>query len=181
MLWDGMRQWSNKCIWLTITVIEQKTVAVKTFIREELRNEFKATCAIEGRNMSDVLAEFIESYVRERQKQTEPRSSTKRKGGKWPKLKASSVLTQPWRVTPPSSKMTTAKLMEAIALPVQTNSSRKATRLLTSVDKLRPLRFDLVQLLTESDWLPRWLLCWLVVEKMQGSLFWRWWLLLWWW
>lgn len=47
-----------------MNVTEQKKVAVKTFVSEELRNEFKAVCAMEGKNMSDVLAEFVESYVK---------------------------------------------------------------------------------------------------------------------
>jgi predicted DNA-binding protein len=61
-------------------VIEQKTVAVKTFVPEELRNSFKAACAKEGRNMSDVLAEFVEQYVNEREAPTTTGTSGEGKG-----------------------------------------------------------------------------------------------------
>ncbi len=61
---------------------KQKLVVVKTSIAEELRNSFKAACAKEGRNMSDVLSDFIEEYVKERE--TEPPSSRKKgKGDEW--------------------------------------------------------------------------------------------------
>lgn len=63
-----MRKWIDKLIWLTGIVVEQKKVAVKTFLTEELRNEFKAFCAKEGKNMSDVLAEYVEGYVKRREK-----------------------------------------------------------------------------------------------------------------
>lgn len=46
---------------------EQKVVALKTFVPEGLRNSFKAVCAKEGKTMSDVLAEFVEEYVKERE------------------------------------------------------------------------------------------------------------------
>ena len=63
-----------------MVVIEQRTVAVKTFVSEELRNSFKAACAKEGRNMSDVLAEFVEQYVNEREEPPTPNSSSKGRG-----------------------------------------------------------------------------------------------------
>jgi regulator of PEP synthase PpsR (kinase-PPPase family) len=63
-----------------MVVTEQKTVAVKTFVSEELRNSFKAACAKEGRNMSDVLAEFVEQYVNQREAPSGSRTS-KGKGG----------------------------------------------------------------------------------------------------
>jgi metal-responsive CopG/Arc/MetJ family transcriptional regulator len=56
----------------------QKLAVVKTSIAEELRNSFKAACAKEGRNMSDVLSELIEQYVQER----EPESPSARKKAK---------------------------------------------------------------------------------------------------
>jgi regulator of PEP synthase PpsR (kinase-PPPase family) len=62
-----------------MVVTEQKTVAVKTFVSEELRNSFKAVCAKEGRNMSDVLAEFVEQYVNKREA---PPTSDTSSGGK---------------------------------------------------------------------------------------------------
>jgi len=65
-----------------MVVTEQRTVAVKTFVSEELRNSFKAACAKEGRNMSDVLAEFVEQYVNEREKLPTPSSGGKGRGKK---------------------------------------------------------------------------------------------------
>lgn len=56
----------------------QKLAVVKTSISEELRNSFKAACAKEGKNMSDVLSDFIEEYVNDR----ETASSSPRKKGK---------------------------------------------------------------------------------------------------
>lgn len=58
---------------------KQKLVVVKTTIPEELRNSFKAACAKEGRNMSDVLSDLIEQYVGERE--TQPPSSGKKGNG----------------------------------------------------------------------------------------------------
>jgi hypothetical protein len=49
-------------------VVEQKKVVVKALVTQELRNEFKAFCAKEGKNMSDVLVEYIEGYVKRREK-----------------------------------------------------------------------------------------------------------------
>lgn len=46
---------------------EEKIVALRAFVPESLRNDFKSVCAKEGKNMSDVLTEFIERYVRERE------------------------------------------------------------------------------------------------------------------
>jgi regulator of PEP synthase PpsR (kinase-PPPase family) len=63
-----------------MVVTEQKTVAVKTFVSEELRNSFKAACAKEGRNMSDVLAEFVEQYVNKRE--APPNSGTAESKGR---------------------------------------------------------------------------------------------------
>ena len=65
-----------------MTVTEQRAVAVKAFVSETLRNDFKAACAKEGRNMSDVLAEFVESYVREKEKPTESSTPETVKGRK---------------------------------------------------------------------------------------------------
>lgn len=62
---------------LVLTLSEkQKLVVVKTSIPEELRNSFKAACAKEGRNMSDVLSDMIEQYVEARE--TPPSSSSKK-------------------------------------------------------------------------------------------------------
>jgi metal-responsive CopG/Arc/MetJ family transcriptional regulator len=65
---------------LVLTLSEQqKLVVVKTSIPEELRNSFKAACAKEGRNMSDVLSDFMGEYVKERETQS-PLSRNKGKG-----------------------------------------------------------------------------------------------------
>lgn len=34
-------------------------------MRESLKNTFKAVCAKEGKNMSEVITEFVETYVEE--------------------------------------------------------------------------------------------------------------------
>ncbi|HEY9637999.1 MAG TPA: plasmid partition protein ParG [Coleofasciculaceae cyanobacterium] len=58
---------------------KQKLVVVKTSIPEQLRNSFKAVCAKEGRNMTDVLFDMIQEYVEERE--TPPHSSDKKGKG----------------------------------------------------------------------------------------------------
>lgn len=47
---------------------KEKTVTLRAFVSEKLRNDFKAVCAKEGRNMSDVLTEFVEDYVNKKKK-----------------------------------------------------------------------------------------------------------------
>ena len=42
---------------------KEKIVALRAFVSEKLRNDFKAVCAKEGKNMSDVLTDFVEDYV----------------------------------------------------------------------------------------------------------------------
>ncbi|WP_413176459.1 plasmid partition protein ParG [Anabaena azotica] len=44
---------------------EDKTISLRIFMSESLRNTFKAVCAKQGRNMSEVVTEFVESYVTE--------------------------------------------------------------------------------------------------------------------
>jgi metal-responsive CopG/Arc/MetJ family transcriptional regulator len=58
---------------------KQKLVVVKTSIPEELRNSFKAVCAKEGKNMTDVLFDMIQEYVEERE-MLPPSSDNKGKG-----------------------------------------------------------------------------------------------------
>ncbi|MFM6152363.1 MAG: plasmid partition protein ParG [Sphaerospermopsis kisseleviana] len=41
---------------------------------ESLRNTFKATCAKQGRNMSEVVTEFVESYVKDHDSDFKPTS-----------------------------------------------------------------------------------------------------------
>ena len=45
---------------------EEKIVSLRAFVPESLRNVFKAVCAEDGKNMSDVLTAFVEDYVAER-------------------------------------------------------------------------------------------------------------------
>jgi metal-responsive CopG/Arc/MetJ family transcriptional regulator len=45
---------------------EQKTVAIRVELPNNLRNEFKSVVAREGKNMRDVLVDFIEDYVKKR-------------------------------------------------------------------------------------------------------------------
>ncbi len=47
-------------------VSEEDVVAIRAFIPKELRNDFKAACAKEGRSMSEVLSELMEQYVSKR-------------------------------------------------------------------------------------------------------------------
>ena len=42
---------------------EEDLVAIRAFIPKELRNDFKAACAKEGRSMSEVLSELMQKYV----------------------------------------------------------------------------------------------------------------------
>ncbi len=42
---------------------KEKIVALRAFVSERLRNDFKAVCAKEGKNMSDVITDFVEDYV----------------------------------------------------------------------------------------------------------------------
>jgi metal-responsive CopG/Arc/MetJ family transcriptional regulator len=51
---------------------KQKLAVVKTSVPEELRNSFKAACAKEGKNMSEVLSDLIEQYVSDRETQSSP-------------------------------------------------------------------------------------------------------------
>lgn len=42
---------------------ENKTVAIRVEMPSELRNRFKSAVARDGKNMRDVLLEFMEQYV----------------------------------------------------------------------------------------------------------------------
>ncbi|MDK2412267.1 plasmid partition protein ParG [Aphanizomenon sp. PH219] len=44
---------------------EDKTISLRIFMNESLRNTFKAVCARQGKNMSEVVTEFVENYVTE--------------------------------------------------------------------------------------------------------------------
>jgi hypothetical protein len=42
---------------------EEKIISLRIFISELLRNEFKAACARQGKNMSEVVTDFAKDYV----------------------------------------------------------------------------------------------------------------------
>ena len=44
---------------------EDKVISLRIFMPEKLRNEFKSVCARQGKNMSEVVTEFVEIYVKE--------------------------------------------------------------------------------------------------------------------
>ena len=44
---------------------EEKIISLRIFMPEHLRNEFKAVCARQGRNMSEVVTDFVKKYVAE--------------------------------------------------------------------------------------------------------------------
>jgi metal-responsive CopG/Arc/MetJ family transcriptional regulator len=44
---------------------ENKVISLRIFMPEKLRNEFKSVCARQGKNMSEVVTEFVEIYVKE--------------------------------------------------------------------------------------------------------------------
>ncbi len=52
---------------------DDKVISLRIFMPESLRNSFKAVCAKQGRNMSEVVTDFVRNYVDEFEK-----SSTKR-------------------------------------------------------------------------------------------------------
>jgi metal-responsive CopG/Arc/MetJ family transcriptional regulator len=45
---------------------EQKTVAIRVELPDNLSNEFKSVVAREGKNMRDLLVDFIQDYVKNR-------------------------------------------------------------------------------------------------------------------
>lgn len=49
--------------------MERKTVAVKAFVSEEVRNLFKAVCARRGTTMSDALTTLIEEFIEQNEKE----------------------------------------------------------------------------------------------------------------
>ena len=57
---------------------EEKIVAIRVEMTKDLRNRFKSLVVREGRNMKDVVVEFIEQYIenREKEQQRFPQSNT---------------------------------------------------------------------------------------------------------
>ena len=43
--------------------IEEKIISLRIFMPESLRNHFKGVCAKQGKNMSEVVTEFVRDYV----------------------------------------------------------------------------------------------------------------------
>ncbi len=48
--------------------IEDKIISLRVFMPQSLRNNFKSVCAKQGRNMSEVVSEFVRDYVAEHEK-----------------------------------------------------------------------------------------------------------------
>jgi len=48
-----------------MTVLPQKVLRLNVNIDEKLHTAFKAAAALQGRQMTDLIIEFIEQYVRE--------------------------------------------------------------------------------------------------------------------
>ncbi|MDZ7969719.1 MAG: plasmid partition protein ParG [Nostoc sp. DedSLP03] len=44
---------------------EEKIISLRVFMPESLRNNFKAVCAKQGKNMSEVVSDFVRDYVAE--------------------------------------------------------------------------------------------------------------------
>ncbi len=44
---------------------EEKIISLRIFMPEELKNEFKAVCARQGANMSEVVVKFVRGYIAE--------------------------------------------------------------------------------------------------------------------
>jgi metal-responsive CopG/Arc/MetJ family transcriptional regulator len=42
---------------------EEKIISLRIFMPEPLKNEFKSVCAIQGKNMSEVVCDFVRAYV----------------------------------------------------------------------------------------------------------------------
>lgn len=49
---------------------EQKLVAIRVEMPDDLRNRFKSVVVREGKNMKDVVVEFIEQYVEEKEQES---------------------------------------------------------------------------------------------------------------
>jgi len=81
---------------LPMSETEDKIISLRIFMPELLRNEFKAVCARQGRNMSEVVTDFVKKYVAEygtlpysadhatdpQPTEAKPASATKAKRGK---------------------------------------------------------------------------------------------------
>lgn len=48
-----------------LSMTGDKIISLRIFMPESLRNTFKAVCAKQGKNMSEVVNEFVREYVAE--------------------------------------------------------------------------------------------------------------------
>jgi|GEM_PF-1404040 len=55
---------------------EEKFVAIRVEMTKDLRNRFKSVVVREGRNMKDVVVEFIEQYIENREKEQQKLSQS---------------------------------------------------------------------------------------------------------
>lgn len=55
---------------------EDKIISLRIFMPEDLKNEFKAVCARQGANMSEVVVKFVKGYVEEYGFSLPPRDKT---------------------------------------------------------------------------------------------------------
>ena len=46
---------------------EDKIISLRIFMSQDLRNTFKSVCAKEGKNMSEVITEYVKEYVKDKQ------------------------------------------------------------------------------------------------------------------
>lgn len=60
-----VRQWAvnTQLALMLMSDFEEKIISLRIFMPELLRNEFKAACARQGRNMSEVVTDFARNYV----------------------------------------------------------------------------------------------------------------------
>ncbi|MEG4246566.1 plasmid partition protein ParG [Microcoleus sp. MON2_D6] len=54
---------------------EEKIISLRISMPEELKNEFKAICARQGANMSEVIVKFVKGYIAEYGYSVQPKSS----------------------------------------------------------------------------------------------------------
>jgi len=54
---------------------EEKIISLRISMPEELKNEFKAICARQGANMSEVVVKFVKDYIAEYGYNLQPKPS----------------------------------------------------------------------------------------------------------
>ena len=60
-----VKQW----IWYRKVLMGKKDMAeIRVFVSPELRQKFKGKCVTEGKTMSDVIAAFMEQYIKDESK-----------------------------------------------------------------------------------------------------------------